>query len=242
MGSYGADDYADWQLGWRGRVQYLVGVQHPGTGLGNRGIEADNSEFGATDQPNSDPKVWNMTFVGPGVAAQDETTGDGAPGIYARRGTRGSINNVIITNFGYPAVNIRDAQTQAELSAGRLSLNGILMWNNNRLNLSLPNTVDAQVVQNPAGTAAQTYAADPVNKFVAADPLLTRPFEYSDPDFRPLLGSPALSPRWELSAGRWFLRPVGELLRRLWRRRQLDGRVDHVPARRRHYGAETVGA
>jgi len=196
VGSYGADDYADWQLGWRGRVQYLVGIQHPGTGLGNRGIEADNSEFGATAEPVSDPKVWNMTFVGPGVAAQDETTGDGAPGMYLRRGTRGSINNVIVTNFGYPALNIRDAQTQSELTNGRLALSGILMWNNNRLNLALPNTVEAQVVQNPAGTTAQTYAADPANKFVAADPMLTRAFEYSDPDFRPMLGSPALSPRW----------------------------------------------
>lgn len=196
VGSYGADDYADWQLGWRGRVQYLVGIQHPGTGLGNRGIEADNSEFGATDLPFSDPKVWNLTFVGPGVAAQDETTGDGAPGIYARRGTRGSINNVILTNFGYPAVNIRDAQTQLELTEGRLSLNGILMWNNNRLQPQLPNTVEAQVTQNPAGGAVAAYAADPVNKFVAADPMLTRHLEYSDPDFRPMIGSPALSPRW----------------------------------------------
>ncbi len=197
VGSYGADDYLDWQLGWRGRVQYLVGIQHPGTGLGNRGIEADNSEFGATDQPYSDPQVWNSTFVGPGVAAQDETTGDGSPGLYLRRGTRGSINNAIITNFGYPAIMFRDAQTQAELAAGRLSLNGMLMWNNNQLNLSLPNTVEAQVTQSsPAGTDAVAYANDPLHNFVAADPQLRRAMEYSDPDLRPAIGSPALSLRW----------------------------------------------
>lgn len=197
IGSYGADDYLDWQLGWRGRVQYLVGIQHPGTGLGNRGIEADNSEFGATDQPYSDPQVWNTTFVGPGVAAQDEATGDGSPGLYLRRGTRGSVNNAIITNFGYPAIMFRDAQTQAELTAGRLSLNGMLMWNNNRLNLSLPNTVEAQVTQSsPAGTDATAYAADPLHNFVAADPQLRRALEYSDPDLRPAIGSPALSLRW----------------------------------------------
>lgn len=197
IGSYGADDYLDWQLGWRGRVQYLVGIQHPGTGLGNRGIEADNSEFGATDQPNSDPQVWNSTFVGPGVAAQDESTGDGSPGMYLRRGTRGSLNNAIITNFGYPAIMFRDAQTQAELAAGRLSLNGMLMWNNNRLDLSLPNTVEAQVTQSsPSGAEATAYAADPLHNFVAADPQLRRALEYSDPDLRPTIGSPALSMRW----------------------------------------------
>lgn len=197
IGSYNADDYLDWQLGWRGRVQYLVGIQHPGTGLGNRGIEADNSEFGATDQPYSEPQVWNSTFVGPGVAAQDETTGDGSPGLYLRRGTRGSVNNAIITNFGYPAIMFRDAQTQAELTAGRLSLNGMLLWNNNRLNLSLPNTLEAQVTQSsPAGTDAAAYAADPLHNFVAADPQLRRALEYSDPDLRPAIGSPALSLRW----------------------------------------------
>ena len=147
--------------------------------------------------PFSDPKVWNMTFVGPGVAAQDETTGDAAPGIYVRRGTRGSINNVIITNFAYPAVMVRDAQTQAELAAGRLSMNGILMWDNNRLTPAMPNTVAAQVTQStPAGTAAAAYGAVAANNFVAADPLLRRHLEYSDPDFRPSPGSPALAPRW----------------------------------------------
>jgi hypothetical protein len=205
VGAYGADDYLDWQLGWRGRVQYLVGMQHPGLGLGNRGIEADNSEFGDTDQPFSDPKVWNLTFIGPcgggcakpTDAALDENTGDAAPGMYLRRGTRGSINNAIVSNFGWPAINIRDAQTQTELAAGRLSLNGIVMWNNNRITPNSPNTVDAQVTQNPTGTAIKTYAADPANNFVAGNPMLRRPDEYGDPDLRPMPGSAALSTRFK---------------------------------------------
>jgi hypothetical protein len=195
-GSYGADDYADWQLGWRGRVQYLVSIQHPGTGLGNRGLEGDNSEFGATDQPESDPKLWNMTFVGPASLSQDENTGDASPGMYLRRGTRGSINNMIVTNFGYPALTLNGAQAVTELETGRLSLNGLLMWNNNRLKPEMPNTVEAQVAQNPAGSVVSNYAADSAHNFVAADPMLTRPLEYSDPDFRPMLGSPALGTRW----------------------------------------------
>jgi hypothetical protein len=196
VGSYGADDFLDWQLGWRGRVQYFASIQHPGTGLGNKGIEADNSEFVATAEPFSDPKVWNATFVGPAVAAQDEPTGDGSPGIYLRRGTRGSINNIIVTNYGYPAFFVNGAPTLDELGGNRLSANGILMWNNNRLQPNLPNTVAAQVGQNPTGNAVQNYAADPARNFVAADPKLIRPLEFGDPDFRPELGSPALSPRW----------------------------------------------
>jgi hypothetical protein len=196
VGAYNADDYLDWQLGWRGRVQYLVGIQHPGTGLGNRGIEADNSEFGVTDTPYSNPKIWNATFVGPGVAAQDENTGDGSPGLYLRRGTRGSLNNVVVTNFGYPAVFLPDAATIGELTAGNLTLNGILMWNNNRLSPDKPNTVEAQVGQKTAGTEVLTYASDPAHNFAAADPQLRRPLVYSDPDLRPTIGSPALQLRW----------------------------------------------
>ena len=92
---------------------------------------------------------------------------------------------------------VRDAQTQTELAAGRLSMNGILMWNNNRLTPAMPNTVAAQVTQStPTGNAAADYAAVAANNFVAADPLLRRHLEYSDPDFRPSVGSPALAPRW----------------------------------------------
>lgn len=196
VGSYSADDYLDWQLGWRGRVQYLVGTQHPGVGLGNRGIEADNSEFGVTDLPFSDPKIWNSTFIGPGVAAQDENTGDGSPGIYLRRGTRGSINNAVVTNFGYAGLFVKDAQTAIELAAGRLTMNGILMWNNNRLKATAVNTVAGQTVQSPAGTDLATFYNNPVNNIVADNPQLRRPFDYSDPDFRPAPGSAAVTPRW----------------------------------------------
>ena len=54
------------------------------------------------------------------------------------------------------------------------------------------------MTQNPAGTDVATYAANPANKFVAADPLLRRPLEFGDPDFRPALGSPALNPNWNV--------------------------------------------
>lgn len=196
VGSYNADDYIDWQLGWRGRLQYFAAIQHPGLGAGNRGIEGDNSEFGATDVPFSDPKVWNITLVGSGVAGFDENTGDASPGIYLRRGSRGTVNNSIVTNFPNQALHVNGAPTQGELAGARLAVNGLLMWNNNRLTQTTPNTVAAQVVQNPAGTAIGAYAADPVNNFVAADPQMRRPLVYSDPDFRPDVGSPALSPRW----------------------------------------------
>ena len=64
------------------------------------------------------------------------------------------------------------------------------MWNNNRLQPDQPNTVAAQVTQSPAGDAIQTYAADPANKFVAADPMLTRPFPYGDPEVHQCSGLP----------------------------------------------------
>src|SRR5262249_37823806 len=98
--------------------------------------------------------------------------------------------------FGYSALNVNGAQTITELTAGRLGINGVLMWKNNTLTPTAPNTVAGQLVQTPAGTDLATYAANPVNNIVAADPQLRRPFAYSDPDFRPAIGSVAVLPRW----------------------------------------------
>lgn len=193
VGGLGADDYLDYQLGYRGRVQYLVGYQDNGAGRGNRGIEGDNSEFGAADLPYSNPQVYNATFIGSGAPGFDENTGDAAPAIYLRRGSRGSFNNIIGTNFGALGFFVNGAATFDQISSGDLTANGILLWNNGRTT-NAANTVNAQLGANPAASlpTLQAFAAGTVGKgfnFIAADPQLIRPFEFSDPDFRPVAGS-----------------------------------------------------
>jgi hypothetical protein len=188
VGNNAADDYVDVQLGYRGRIQYVIAVQSP-ENRGNRGIEADNSEFDFTATPIGRVGYWNMTFVGSGQPGFDEAN---SPGIFMRRGAQGSLNNLLVTNFNSTGIQLVDAPTVAALDgqAGQnTTVNGLLLWNNGR-GTNSPNTLVGQ-----ADTALQTWLGGTRGtsaNVIVADPLLRRPFEYSDPDYRPLPGSPAL--------------------------------------------------
>src|SRR6185369_15018437 len=54
-----------------------------------------------------------------------------APGIFLRRGARGSFNNIVVSNFYSACFDVSDATTQAQADAGNVTMNGILCWNNN---------------------------------------------------------------------------------------------------------------
>lgn len=90
------DDQFDWTEGWNGTNTNWYGKI--AFGKGNRGIEADNYEFGFANTPISNPTITNLTLVGPG------STADAA--IYAenqalkfRRGTKGIFTNVFLQGW-----------------------------------------------------------------------------------------------------------------------------------------------
>ncbi len=189
VGGLNADDFVDYQLGWTGRLQYGVFYQSPDD-RGNRGIEGDNSEYNASATPLSKPVLYNLSFIGSGQPGFDETN---SPGIYLRRGAGGEIYNVLVTNFASTGVFLDGAPTLAQIDSGNIKMDGVLLWNNG-LGTQAPNTVAGQVDANTL-TFAQGSRGEGRN-FVAADPKLFRPLEYSDPDFRGAFGSAAFSPRW----------------------------------------------
>lgn len=90
------DDQFDWTEGWNGTNTNWYGKIS--FGKGNRGIEADNFEFGFANTPISNPAITNITLVGPG------STADGT--IYAenqafkfRRGTKAIISNAFLSGW-----------------------------------------------------------------------------------------------------------------------------------------------
>jgi len=103
------DDGLDWQLGWRGMVQFAVVQQHPGRG--DKGIEADNSEFDFQAQPRSNPAFANLTLVG----TNPPTGGAGSSniGVHWRRGTAGTIVNSVVLGFRGPGLQLSDPETFA---------------------------------------------------------------------------------------------------------------------------------
>jgi hypothetical protein len=192
VGGLGADDYVDFQLGWTGRLQYGIFYQSPDA-RGNRGIEGDNSEYNNAATPFSNPTLYNLTFIGSGQPGFDESN---SPGIFLRRGARATINNTVVTNFYSSAVEFTDANTQAQMDAGNIVMNGLLAWNNNR-GTNGANTLAGQISNAPTLAFAQgSRAAGNAKNLNLADPLMLRPFEYSNPDFRGRFGSPIFRAGW----------------------------------------------
>jgi len=189
VGTYGADDYLDGQIGWSGRVQH--GILVANEDLSNRGIEMDNYERDFAARPLGKPSMFNLTFVGGGARGFDEAD---APCLYFRRGAGGSYNNILCYNWvtrTFGGANIADS-IQPNITSGDFSVNGLLTWNNGfNTTPPAPQTLEGQVVAD-----FRALLTNPVAKFLIGDTLLRRPLERSDPDFRPLTGSPVFRANW----------------------------------------------
>jgi hypothetical protein len=193
VGGLSNDDYVDFQLGYAGKIQYVIAYQSP-TSKGNRGLEGDNSEFDAAAVPSSDPTIYNVTFIGSGTAGSDE--GDNVPGIFLRRGARATINNTVVTRFWAPGVSISDAATQGQADQGNVKMDGILVWNTN-ITVQGANTLAGQLTGYTLDYANGQKGNGVGKNFMAGqDPLLTNPFEYSDPDFKAMFASPVFRAGW----------------------------------------------
>ncbi len=188
VGGMSRDDYLDTQLGVRHKVQYGVFYQTE-RDLGNRGIESDNSEYFAGATPFNEPMYANVTFIGSGLDGYDEGTVDG---VFLRRGDRMHLYNVAVTRFVGGGFRINDPDTQAQADMGNITVDGLVMWNNN-LNGTPAPTIDGQTRDE---NSANFLKGPNAKNVFALDGNLTAPFNYNDPDFLPMFGSPLLRSGW----------------------------------------------
>jgi len=113
------DDAFDWTSGFKGRAQFVLVKQS--SGVGDRGIEADNNEKNHDSLPRAHPVLSNFTIIGRNDTGATE-------GILLRRGTAGNIWNSVIT--GSPVcVRIDSASTYANAGSPG-SLTGELTMQN----------------------------------------------------------------------------------------------------------------
>jgi hypothetical protein len=90
------DDQFDWTEGWNGTNTNWYGKE--AFGKGNRGIEADNYEFGFANTPVSNPSITNLTLVGPGSSADAVVYAENQA-LKFRRGTKGMFTNVVLSGW-----------------------------------------------------------------------------------------------------------------------------------------------
>ncbi|MBS1826502.1 MAG: hypothetical protein JST93_14385 [Acidobacteria bacterium] len=186
VGTYTADDYLDFQIGYRGRVQHAIMVAN--ADRSNRGIEGDNYERDFAATPASKPQMYNLTFAGSDSDGFDETD---AAAIYLRRGAQGTFNNILAYNWGTGTVSGANTDLlTAAIGNKTLSMDGLLFFDNGK-HSGKANTVAAQLI-----AAVAPLVGNGLRNFHAQDVKLRRPLEYSDPDFRPQPGSPVFSARW----------------------------------------------
>lgn len=190
VGTYTADDFVDVQIGYTGRVQHVVAVANED--LSNRGLEADNYELDFGASPRGNLKLWNATFVGNAASAGSRGFDESdSPCLYYRRGAGTSTNNVICFNWTTRTLGGANFDTITPLfGTGAFTING-LVTGSNGVNASpaLGNTLNDQVMEalRPLATGGQSQSGN----FILANPMLVRPLERNDPDFRLMPNSPA---------------------------------------------------
>ena len=90
------DDQFDWTEGWNGTNTNWYGKLD--FGKGNRGIEADNFEFGFSNTPIANPSITNISLIGPGATADTASFAENSA-IKLRRGTKAIFTNVYLSKW-----------------------------------------------------------------------------------------------------------------------------------------------
>jgi hypothetical protein len=196
------DDGLDYDVGYTGKVQFLVLQQN--TTVGNRGIEASGNSSNNTLTPRSMPEIWNASFIGSGRAVA--ASGTKQEGLVFNTGAGVKLRNSLVVNFADQAVDVDGKASVGMFEAGSLSIQNTFFYSNRGDTTSIPYA--ANPVKDSAGAVtnadASRFANDSIFKepeqfLVAAlhnqvvDAKLTASQDLKAPNFAPQTGSLALT-------------------------------------------------
>jgi hypothetical protein len=192
------DDVFDFDNGYSGKLQYLVGQRDPAladqAGQSN-GIESDNSDKAYSTDPRTRPVISNLTLIGPGATKATGGTGDDKHenANLWRKGSKMILANSIFINARY-GIDIRDKETGDALTDGTSLIKN---------NIYQSNDPGKEVMASGTGGATpsfatvdllKTYLTSKGNVFIdktAADALLATPYSLTAPNFTLKAGSSA---------------------------------------------------
>jgi len=173
------DDAFDWDLGYQGRLQFLVAQADPRVGSGSNGLEGDNDPNGSKNQPVSSPLIYNVTLCGKNRRMLDKEH----YGLLLRRGSEIRLRNAIISGFG-AALDVRDPGTRPNIAAS-------LMYGNLVANLAFAESSqvprdDREHFDDDGGLDEQAYLKNPGLNISEDDPRLSNCFDAHAPGVKPL--------------------------------------------------------
>jgi hypothetical protein len=145
------DDHFDAAEGYRGRLQFFIGLQtgprinprpgNPGALSGEQsGFEVDgcgatsgSCAQGFNSTPFTMPVFANFTLVGPGPGVLPvRAGGDGGLGANIRRGTGGVWMNGVLARWPEAAISVFDPETNARLTEDSLNIRNLVFAENIR--------------------------------------------------------------------------------------------------------------
>ena len=175
------DDDFDTDNGYRGHLQFLVGLRDPNVAdvSGSNGFESDNDAAGSTNLPQTNPVFSNVTWLAGGDTTNNVNY---KRNVHIRRNSKMRIYNSIMMGNTI-GLYVDGAATEGSV------LSDTLLINNINANKWSPN----YVVSNPVDANVNALLLG-ANDFFSgnAGVKLSNPYNLTDPNFQPIAGSPAL--------------------------------------------------
>ncbi|MCY1017809.1 hypothetical protein [Pyxidicoccus sp. MSG2] len=191
------DDGLDYDLGYSGKVQFLVVQQSPSRG--DRGIEASSNKSAPAQEPISMPEIWNATFIGGGASTAANPTQEA---LVFNTGAGVRMRNSIIAHWKNQAVDIDGTASAGlfnEAGDARLSFKNTFFWDIAGSNTAIPFAPNP-VVSNGTTTDPDATKLDESkvilstgNNVKMQDPQLEAVLSLTAPNFAPKAGSASLN-------------------------------------------------
>lgn len=185
------DDDMDTDFGFQGMIQFALIVRDPNLADNpsistSEGFESDNDQTGSAATPQTSPIFSNVTAIGPyrGNLANVIATGH-RRGARLRRNTALKLYNSIFMDFQ------RGIHIDGSAAEGNAT-NGLLKYKNN----IVAGTQAGKTTEKNTGSSfniVSFFAANNNDSLVSTSGILTTPYDYLTPDYRPATGSLALS-------------------------------------------------
>jgi hypothetical protein len=185
------DDDFDTDFGFRGHVQFGLIVRDPLIADNpsistSEGFESDNDATGSVNTPMTAPVFSNITGVGPFRGDNSSTIAGGhRRAVRMRRNTGLKIYNSIFMDFAR-GIHIDGPATEDNATADTLKF----------MNNIIAGTSTGRVCEKNAGSTFDIYTwfGENNNDSIASTAgILTTPYNYYAPDYRPAAGSVALT-------------------------------------------------
>jgi hypothetical protein len=168
-----ADDSLDYTDGWRGKAQF--GVIQQRADDADQGFEFDNNGENNDLLPRSNPTIYNVTLIGDNTSVWGTESDHG---MLIREGTAGRIVNCIVLDFREDGIRVDQDATITQAQQGNLLLRSLIVWGNG-------NNFDSD------SQAILDQGLWPDVRVI--NPMIRRPHDWTNPDFRPTLTSPAVT-------------------------------------------------